>query len=109
MCVCVCVCVCECVSLTQWFLSVHSLDVHQAGQVGADSDGIGPGGLVCPLDTAALPVRPVDVRAQQGEAVRVLDGRHQGPPVLSVQVGRLYPLDETENTALPSYRGGLKP
>lgn len=52
--------------LTQWPLPVHSLDVHQARQVGSHRDGVGPGVLVSSLDAAALPVGPVDVGPQQG-------------------------------------------
>lgn len=80
--------------LTQGPLPVHSLDVHQARQVGSHRDGVGPGVLVGPLDAAALPVGPVDVGPQQGQAVRVLDGSHQGAAVLPVQVGRLDALEE---------------
>lgn len=52
--------------LTQRPLPFHSLDVHQARQVGSHRDGVGPGVLVSSLDAAALPVGPVDVGPQQG-------------------------------------------
>lgn len=49
------------------------MDVHEARQVGSDSDGVGAGGLVRSLNAAALPVGPVDVWAEEGQSVRVLD------------------------------------
>lgn len=80
--------------LTQRPLHVHSLDVHQAWQVGAHCDGVGPGVFVSSLDAAALPVSPVDMGAQQGQTVRVLDWRHEGAAVLPVQVGCFYSLEK---------------
>ena len=88
--------------LTQRPLPVHSLDVHQARQVGLHGDGVGPCVLVGSLDAAALPVGPVDVRAQQGQTVRVLDRGDQGVAVLPVQVGCLDALQRTrERRGLP--------
>lgn len=81
--------------LTQRLLPVHGLDVHQAWQVGAHRDGVGPGALVRSLDAAALPVRPVDVGPQQGQTVRVLDWSHKGATVLPIQVGRFDTLEGT--------------
>lgn len=81
--------------LTQRPLPVHSLDVHQARQVGSHRDGVGPGVLVGPLDAAALPVGPVDVGPQQGQTVRVLDRSHEGVAILPIQVGRLDALERT--------------
>lgn len=81
--------------LTQRLLPVHGLDVHQAWQVGAHRDGVGPGALVRSLDAAALPVRPVDVGPQQGQTIRVLDRSHKGATVLPVQVGCLDTLEGT--------------
>ena len=79
---------------THWPLPVHSLDVHESRQVGADSDDVGAGGFVCSLDAAALPVCPVDVWPEQREAVRVLHWRYQRPPVQPVQIRRFDPLGE---------------
>ena len=86
--------------LTQRGLAVDSLDVHESGQAGAHGDGVLSGGLVGPLNTAALPVRPVEVGAQQGEAVRVLHRGHQRATVLSVQVRSL---DALRNTRARSH------
>lgn len=76
-------------SLTKWSVSVHSLDVHQARQISSHSNGVGPGVLVGSLDAAALPVRPVYMRAQKGQTIGVLDGSHKGASILPIQVSCL--------------------
>ena len=80
--------------LTQRPLHVHSLDVHQAWQVGAHHDGVGAGVFVSSLDAATLPVSPVDVGPQQRQTVRVLDWSHKGAAILPIQVGCLDTLEK---------------
>lgn len=58
--------------LTQWLGPVHSLDVHEAWQVGPHQDDIVASTLVSTVDAPSLPVGPVDIGVEQGEAIRVL-------------------------------------
>lgn len=58
--------------LTQWLCPVHSLDVHEARQVGPHQDDIAASSLVSTVDATGLPVSPVDIGVKQGEAIWVL-------------------------------------
>ncbi|KAL0628518.1 hypothetical protein AAY473_001838 [Plecturocebus cupreus] len=56
----------------RWLCPVHSLDVHEAWQVRPNKDDIAAGTLVSTVDAPGLPVSPVDIGAEQGEAIWVL-------------------------------------
>ena len=59
--------------LTQGLCPIHSLDVHEAWQVGPHQDDVAASPLVGTVDATGLPVSPVDIGAEQGEAIRELD------------------------------------
>lgn len=75
-------------NLTQRPVSLHGLDVHESGQVGADGDDVVSCVFVSSLDAATLPVGPVDVRPEQRKAIRVLNRRNQCSAVRPIQIRR---------------------